>query len=402
MKRKKYLCVKYLFVCFFLLFFIIHVKCNNDNINNNINIDYNENRKCDDNMNECFLYKDEEENNFLSLSNIVVSTSYYSDDKKEEIILLNHNVKENDYDYIIIDEVVSSYEMINIKCSFKIKKSFNKNKLTILLVKEIMDKRNRKRDIKMKKDMINDLDTNIIIKDLKKEETFLFTNIIDDNNNMVYSNLSLMLINLIPYSSYYKMDILIGDENYSMKLCFLKMNFFFHNSLSIVKYPEKKIDNLIMRSIIMKSIDKIRKLNIKCNKYNNIVNHYVVYNYRDYYSLPLIYEEKNYNIEKNENNKNKIGNTFVIIFIICLLFLLFVMYIYIIFIYLQYNIKNIYTQYIYYLFFISLMSIIFLFILYDLYYNIIQICIIFICTCTFFLFIFYKTLKALREHRKSS
>ncbi|CAC9696008.1 conserved Plasmodium membrane protein, unknown function [Plasmodium sp. DRC-Itaito] len=404
MKRKKNLCVTYIFVFFILIIVIIHVKCNKNHISNNINNDYNDKRKYNDNINECFSYKNEEDMFFLSLSNIIVSTSYYSHDKKEEIILLNYTVKENDYDYIIIDELISSYKMINIKCSFKIKKSFNKNKLTILLVKEILDKTNRKRNTKMKKDMINFLDTNIV-KDLKKEETFIFTNIIDDNNNMVYSNLSLLLINLIPYNGNYKMDIFISDDNYSIKLCFLKMNFFFHNSLSIVKYPEKKMDNLIMRNII-KSIDKMRKISIKCNKYDNIcynntVSRYVVYNYRDYYSLPLISEEKNHNI-KNEYNKKKIGNTLVIIFMICLLFLLFVMYLYIIFIYLQYNIKNIHTQYIHYLFFISLMSIIFLFILYDLYYNILQICTIFICTCTFFLFIFYKTLKALREHRKGS
>ncbi|SOV74502.1 conserved Plasmodium membrane protein, unknown function [Plasmodium sp. gorilla clade G3] len=407
MKRKKNLCVKYFFVFFILIIVIIHVKCNKHNKNNNLNIDYNENVKYNDNINECFSYKDEGETFFLSLKNIIVSTSYYSHDKKEEIILLNYNVKENDYDYIIIDELISSYDMINIKCSFKIKKSFNKNKLTVLLVKEIMVKTNRKKNTKTKKDMIKFLDTNIV-KGLKNEETFIFTNIIDDNNNMVHSNLSLLLINLIPYNSTYKMDLFISDDNYSIKLCFLKMKFFFHNSLSIVKYPEKKMDNLIMRNII-KSISKLRKMNIICNKYDNIcynkydntVNRYVVYNYRDYYSLPLIYEEKNYNI-KNENNKKKIGNLFVIIFMICLLFLLFVMYLYIIFIYLQYNIKNIHTQYIHYLFFISLMSIIFLFILYDLYYNILQIYTIFICTCTFFLLIFYKTLKALREHRKGS
>lgn len=409
MKRKKNLCVRYFFVFFILIIVIIHVKCNKHHISKNINSDYKENIKYNDNTAECFSYKDEEGDFFLSLSNIIVSTSYYNHDKKEEIILLNHNVKENDYDYIFIDELVSSYKMINIKCSFNIKKSFNKNKLTVLLVKEIVDKTNRKRNTMMKKDMIKFVDRNIV-KDLKKEETFIFTNIIDDNNNnnMVYSNLSLLLINLIPYNGNYKMDIYISDDNYSIKLCFLKMNFFFHNSLSLVKYPEKKMDNLIMRNII-KSIDKMSTMRIKYNKYDNIcynnynntVNRYVVYNYRDYYSLPLICEETNYNIQ-NENNKKKMGNTFVIIFMICLLFLLFVMYLYIIFIYLQYNIKNIHTQYIHYLFFISLMSIIFLFILYDLYYNILQICTIFLCTCTFFLLIFYKSLKALRQHRKGS
>ncbi|CRG93030.1 conserved Plasmodium protein, unknown function [Plasmodium gallinaceum] len=308
--------------------------------------------------------------NFLVLNKIKITSSYFTRNKREEKDLLTKTIdgNENENSYILINEKINSYNLININCTFKIKKEFDKTKLTIFLIKKLMDNH---------KENKNSYD----IKELKTNETFIFTN--EFKNHLVISNLSILVVNLIAFNGYYNFDILITDGKYSLKIPFFRVFLFFYNNLPITAYPIKK-ENMIIMSFMKKHLTR----NYKKKYVNN-----VVYNYRDYYSLPLIQENNNF--EKHEQM-----NTKIIIFIIFLMAYLFIVYIYLIFIYLKYNIKNVHTNYYNYVFIFSFMLIMFLFILYDFFLNIIQISYIFIFSFTFFLVVFYKTLTNLREIRK--
>ncbi|CRH00402.1 conserved Plasmodium protein, unknown function [Plasmodium relictum] len=308
-------------------------------------------------------------NNFLVLSKIKITSLYYIGNKREEKNILSRTIEENENSYILIDKKVSFYDMINISCSFKIKKDFDKAKLRIILIKNLMGNNKEYKN------------SSYDIKELKKNETFIFTN--EFRNNLVISNLSILVVNMIALNGYYNFDIFITDGNNYIKIPFIKIFLHFYNNISITKYPIKKENMIIMLTM--------RKYLIRNYKKNLLQS--VVYNYRYYYSLPLVQENKNY-------EKYKQIDTKLIILFLLLMAYLFIVYIYLIFIYLKYNIKNIHTNYCNYVFIFSLMSIMFLFILYDLFFNIIQISYIFIFSFTFFLVIFYKTLISLREFRK--
>ncbi|SBT71618.1 conserved Plasmodium protein, unknown function [Plasmodium malariae] len=347
------------------------------------------------------------DNFFLVLSKIKITGSKYLNDKKEQRDILmkvideeknvggnsdiyaenneeKNTAKSMDINsYIILDEQVSLYDMLTISCTFKVNKEFDKSKLIVLLVKELIGDR-------------SSLHMSNTIEDLKKDETFVFSNTFEDN--FVVSTLSLLFVNLIAINGFYNLDIYISDGGkYTTKIYFLKIYLKFYNNLPVVSYPIRKNKNRIISNIMQKQLITYDTLHINNSKY-------VLYDYKDYYAFPIIMEKDNimfYASKKNGINKTKkLFICIIPIILVIMILLSFLMCTYFIFHLFKYNIKNIRTSYFNYAFLFSFISIMFTFILYDLFFNILQIYRIFIFLFTLFLLFFYKALKILREYRK--
>ncbi|SCO63878.1 conserved Plasmodium protein, unknown function [Plasmodium berghei] len=227
----------------------------------------------------------------LSLNKIKITTlDILSEYKKERTVItkvFEQNQHENNY--IFINEKINSYNSININCTFKVKKKIDKTKILVILVKhfegdiDIFRKNNK-------------------IDHLKKYETFIFTNRYE--NDMIVSNLSLLLVNLTEITGYYKFDVFITDgKSNLMVFKLVKIFLYFHNNIPIIQYPIKKGN---MGSIIIENICK-NKLMINNNSLN-IFNKLVVHNFKEYYPQPLISEREyfthNYINKSSENRIN--------------------------------------------------------------------------------------------------
>ncbi|ETB62485.1 hypothetical protein YYC_01049 [Plasmodium yoelii 17X] len=210
----------------------------------------------------------------LSLNKIKITTlDVLSEYKKERNIItkvFEQNQHENNY--IFINEKLNSYNSININCTFKVNKKIDKTKFVVLLVKHFEG------DIFRKNNKIDHL---------KKYETFIFTNRYE--NDLIISNLSLLLVNLTEITGYYKFDVFITDgENNLMVFKLVKIFLYFHNNIPIIEYPIK-IETMKKRkkkSIIIENICK-NKLMINNNSLN-IFNKLVVQGFKEYYPQPLI------------------------------------------------------------------------------------------------------------------
>ncbi|VEV58017.1 conserved Plasmodium protein, unknown function [Plasmodium vinckei vinckei] len=203
---------------------------------------------------------------FLSLNKIKITTlDILSDYRKERNIItkvFEKNQHENDY--IFINEKINSYNSINITCTFKVKKKITKTNFLVLLVKHFE----------------GDIDH------LKRDETFIFTNTYE--NDLIISNLSLLLVNLTAITGYYKFDVFItdGQDNFIFfKL--IKIFFHFHNNIPIIEYPAKR--ETIKKGDGSKIIEHICKNKLMINNNSlNVFNKLVVHNFKEYYPQPLI------------------------------------------------------------------------------------------------------------------
>ncbi|SCM25453.1 conserved Plasmodium protein, unknown function [Plasmodium chabaudi chabaudi] len=259
---------------------------------------------------------------FLSLNKIkITALDILSDYKKERNIItkvFEKNQHENDY--IFINEKINSYNSINITCIFKAKKKIDKTNFLVLLVKHFE----------------GDIDHS------KKDETFIFTNTYE--NDLIISNLSLLLVNLTAMSGYYKFDVFITDgQGNLMFFKLVKIFLYFHNNIPIIQYPIKgeaiKRETIKKRggSIIIEHICK-NKLMIN-NSSLNVFNKLVVHNFKEYYPQPLISERQYFT--HNYVNKRSSENGVMPIIHTILIVAFFIIYIYFIIFYMKYNIKMI-------------------------------------------------------------
>ncbi|GAW81296.1 hypothetical protein, conserved [Plasmodium gonderi] len=334
------------------------------------------------NNNNVTVHKDDED--FLLLNKAKITAVTYSNAKKIEKSIL-HKVLENEgkekkrqNSYVLLDERVDAYEMLNIRCIFKIRENFDKTKLIILLVKQLEEKYNHKKDMHY--------GCNDNVEDLKKDETFVFKN--EFEGNLVISKVSLLFVNLIAFNGYYNFDILITDGANSVKISFFKMYLHFHNHIPIVKFPLREKENRIIRNIMKRHL---------CRRDKMFNYKYVIYKSRDYYPLP-VFQENNI-IYRNSNEGDGINPIIPIIYV-TLLLVFFLIYVYFIFIHLKINMKNINISYYNYAFLFSFTLLMFLFILYDLFFNILHMLYIFPLVFFPFLVFFYKSLNILRAFRK--
>ncbi|GAB66805.1 hypothetical protein PCYB_101550, partial [Plasmodium cynomolgi strain B] len=344
--------------------------------------DYINGKKADSNHGEGELNGD-----FLLLHKADITAVVFSGCKKEEKNLLSevfqnegtHNRGPKSEGYILLDKQVDQYEMLNIQCTFKVQKNFDKTKLVILLVKQL-----EKECVNMEGKKYACHGT---VQDLKEDETFIFTNELEDN--LVISKVSFLFVNLIPFNGYYTFDLLITDGNNFVKIDFFKMYLHFFNHLPIVQYPLGEKENAVVRSVMRKEL----------HRRDHMYTHkHVVHTHKDYYSLPII-RKRSVICGKA---KPKMVNPVMPMALVTLLFLLFLIHMYFIFPHLKYNMKNMNTSYFNYAFLFSFVCVMLLFVLYDLFFNLLQMLYIFPFVFSLFLVFFYKALNALREYRKSA
>ncbi|CAG9474807.1 unnamed protein product [Plasmodium vivax] len=324
---------------------------------------------------------------FLLLHKAEITAVVSSGCKKEEKNVLSevfqnegtHKRGPKSEGYILLDEQIDAYEMLNIQCTFKVQKNFDKTKLAILLVKQL-----EKECLHMDGKKYSCHST---VQDLKEDETFIFSNELEDN--LVISKVSFLFVNLIPFDGYYTFDLLITDGSHFIKIDFFKMYLHFFNHLPIVQYPLGEKENAVVRSVMRKELRRRDQL---------YTHKHVVHNYRDYYALPII--RKGGVISGKD--KPKRVNRIIPMALVTLLFLLFLIHVYFIFRHLKYNMKNMNTSYFNYAFLFSFVCVMLLFILYDLFFNLLQMLYIFSWVFSLFLVFFYKALNALREHRKGA
>ncbi|ANQ08559.1 Uncharacterized protein PCOAH_00029000 [Plasmodium coatneyi] len=324
---------------------------------------------------------------FLLLHKADITAVVFSGHKKEEKIVLSevfqnegtHNRGPKSGGYILLDEQINSYEMLSIQCTFKVQKNFDKTKLVILLVKQLEKECVHKEGKKYA--------CQNTVQDLKEDETFIFTNELEDN--LVISKVSFLFVNLIPFDGYYTFDLFITDGSNFVKIHFFKMYLHFLNHLPIVHYPLCEEGNAVVRSVMRKELHRRDKM---------YTHKHVIQNYKDYYSLPII--------RKGSvicgRSKPKRVNPIMPMALITLLFFLFLIHMYFIFPHLKYNMKNMNTSYFNYGFLFSFVCVMILFILYDLFFNLLQMLYIFPVVFSVFLVFFYKALNALREYRKGA
>ncbi|KJP85627.1 hypothetical protein AK88_04740 [Plasmodium fragile] len=335
-----------------------------------------------------YINGEEKQNgDFLLLHKADVTAVLFSDYKKEETNVLskvfqNEGTKNRDpksEGYIVLDEEVHSYEMLNIQCTFKVQKNFDKTKLVILLVKQLENECVH-REGKI-------YGCHSAVQDLKEDETFIFTNELDDN--LVISKVSFLFVNLIPFDGYYTFDLLITDGNNFVKIHFFKMYLHFLNHLPIVQYPLGEKENAVVRSVMRKEVHRRDQM---------YMHKHVAQRYKDYYALPIIRKKRGI----YGKAKPKRVNPIMPMALVTLLFFLFLIHMFYIFVHLKYNMKNMNTSYFNYTFLFSFVCVMLLFILYDLFFNLLQMLYIFPFVFFFFLVFFYKALNALREYRKGA
>ncbi|EUD72268.1 hypothetical protein YYG_02169 [Plasmodium vinckei petteri] len=203
---------------------------------------------------------------FLSLNKIKITTLDILSDYRKERNLITKVFEKNQHenDYIFINEKINSYNSINITCTFKVKKKIVKTNFLVLLVKHFE----------------GDIDH------LKRDETFVFTNTYE--NDLIISNLSLLLVNLTAISGYYKFDVFITDGQGNLIFFKLvKIFLHFHNNIPIIQYPIKR--ETIKKGGGSKIIEHICKNKLMINNNSlNVFNKLVVHNFKEYYPQPLI------------------------------------------------------------------------------------------------------------------
>ncbi|EUD68384.1 hypothetical protein C922_01404 [Plasmodium inui San Antonio 1] len=324
---------------------------------------------------------------FLLLHKADITAVVFAGHKKEEKNVLSevfqnegtHHRGPKSEEYILLDKQVDSYEMLNIQCTFKVQKNFDKTKLVILLVKQL-----EKECVHMEGKKYACHRT---VQDLKEDETFIFTNELEEN--LVISKVSFLFVNLIPFDGYYIFDLLITDGSNFVKIHFFKMYLHFFNHLPIVQYPLGEKENAVVRSIMRKELQRRDQM---------YTHKHVVREQKDYYPFPII-RKRNIICGKV---KPKRVNPIMPMTLVTLLFLLFLIHMYFIFLHLKYNMKNMNINYFNYAFLFSFVCVMLSFILYDLFFNLLEMLYIFPFVFSLFLVFFYKALNALREYRKGA
>lgn len=332
---------------------------------------------------------------FLVLQNIKISTYNYFERVRKEQTLLSEVVSSIDPSYFIINEEITSHEVLHIKCVYKITKEFDKSELFIFLIKTLWEGQSKLSNTK-------DIHTGSrVIKELKKSETFLFENkIIRDE---VISELQILVLNLEAFNEYYSFDTYITDGIESFKIPLFRIFIFFYNPLQLVSYP-MKIENKIIQSVLNRCMNSKlkRTYNSKRNCYNDILKnisyrskqYFVTDVYKDYYPSTLITKE-------NADTREIYSIAFIILSISFITFL-FLLYLYIIFIVFKFNIRKISRRYYNYTFVFLFLILCFLFLLYDLFFNGVQMFLPFFVTFFLFLLNFHKVLLTLRQERKKT
>ncbi|VWU49416.1 conserved membrane protein, unknown function [Hepatocystis sp. ex Piliocolobus tephrosceles] len=242
----------------------------------------------------------------------------FNDIRKEGVLTIKKLTGEETKkkEYTNVTNQIDSHMVINIDCTFKIKnenkkkKNFDKNKWVILLIKELEEKTSGHQ-------------TNNI-KELQTTETFLFTYKYK-NDSLISAQLSLLVINFIPFNGFYKFYALIADDNnnnYNNNNSFLfipliKVYIYFFNHIQITPYSVKEEEHISRNNsthgIILTQF--IRKKILKQNyvlKLNNVID-----SYKEYY--PLVITEKQNNTLDQKLKKKKNDNTSFISLIIVLI-----------------------------------------------------------------------------------
>ncbi|SBS84235.1 hypothetical protein POVCU2_0025100 [Plasmodium ovale curtisi] len=211
-------------------------------------------------------------------SNVVVGSSFVSqievkiksqeilNGKKDEKNILTKSFEQvGENGYVTLGGMITSHEVVRIYCKFRIGDFAEKTKVKVLLIKELAENaskngaQNSAQKPRQMSTQKSKHDEEVVhgcvllppVEDLHTTETLVFANVYE--NDYITSSLSILLINLVPVSGYYKFTIYItdGGNNY-MQIPLFKIYLYFYNKLPIVKYPMKKRENIILKLSSMK------------------------------------------------------------------------------------------------------------------------------------------------------
>ncbi|SBT36065.1 hypothetical protein POVWA1_030610 [Plasmodium ovale wallikeri] len=207
---------------------------------------------------------------FVSHIEVKIKSQEILNGKKDEKNILTKSFEqEGENGYVTVGGMITSHEVVRINCKFKIGDFVEKTKVKVLLVKELAGNasKNGAQNSAQKPRQISTqtskqkskLDEEVAhgsvllppVEDLHTSETLVFANRYD--NDYITSSLSILLINLVPFSGYYTFTIYItdGGSNY-MQIPLFKIYLYFYNKLPIVKYPMRKGENVILKLSSMK------------------------------------------------------------------------------------------------------------------------------------------------------